>query len=88
MFNQGLKICLVLLCVYSLGKIDTALSAESNRMQLPSCNVTVTADRAFKKDGAITYSGNVRILVGFAQLRLEKVTLVKKANGQCELVAG
>lgn len=64
-------------------------SAEYNNnstIALPSCDVTITADEIYTHENGITFSGNVKVLIGFANLRIEKVTLVKRKDGRCELI--
>lgn len=57
------------------------------RIELSSCEINISADRTYPNKNGITYSGNVKVLIGFANLRVDKVTLVKKKDGSCELVS-
>ena len=59
----------------------------SGRFILASCDVNITADESTVTSKGIMYTGNVTVLVGFANLKIDKVTLVKKKNGKCELVS-
>jgi len=70
--------------------ISTSVTAEiygkNSKIALPSCEVSIIADEYSVNHKGITYSGNVKVLIGFANLRIDKVTLVKKKDGKCELI--
>lgn len=58
----------------------------THKLYLDTCNVNITADSVRTNDNVTTYSGNVKILVGFASLKSNKVTVIKKPNGSCEVI--
>lgn len=58
----------------------------THKLYLDTCNVNITADSVQTNDNVTTYSGNVKILVGFASLRSTKVTVKKNPNGSCEII--
>lgn len=85
-----IKLLLKVLLITSFGIGSIAYAAESSNspsIELRHCDVRIVADEITKHKGGTTYAGNVKILIGVANLRLSKVTLVKAKNGSCRLVA-
>lgn len=93
MLNSRIKslISLIVISAILLFSNSSNLLAQQNivagRFILASCDVSITADESTVTSKGITYTGNVKVLVGFANLKLDKITLVKKKNGKCELVS-
>jgi len=94
MFSQSIKslatITLSSSCLFILNSANLLAQkhVDVQRLSLPSCDVSISADDSTISSKGITYSGNVKVLIGFANLRVDRVTLVKKKNGECELVSG
>lgn len=78
---------LLILVLSSVGSTShAAQSTPFPTIELRSCDVLITADQVSKNKEGVTYSGNVKVLIGLANLRLSKVTLIKNKNGSCRLV--
>ena len=86
MSNWAISFLLLLVYFGDTGPVAAANSQTSNRFILPSCDVSITADKTLPHKQGVTYIGNVKVLVGFANLRLDKATLIKNKDGRCELV--
>ncbi|MET1253740.1 hypothetical protein [Aliikangiella maris] len=86
--QKGLKSCLMigLAMLFQAFSLLAAQIDNESTIMLPSCDIVVTADEIYTHENGITYSGNVKVLIGFAHLKIDKVTLIKKENGQCALV--
>jgi hypothetical protein len=54
---------------------------------LKSCKIDIRADKVFNRSGSIDYYGNVQFLYGLANVKTDRVTLIKYKDGSCKLVA-
>ena len=86
-FVSKLSFVVVAAFLFASNNAEAAKSKSGHKIQLDSCNVEVTADSIEIQHNKTTYSGNVKILVGFASLKSDKVTVVKKPNGACEVIS-
>ncbi len=93
MFNLQIKslFSLVLIIAVLLLSVSSNLQAQkqndSQRITLQSCDVSISADESTVTSKGITYTGNVKVLIGFANLKIDRITLIKNKNGKCELVS-
>ncbi|TQV84455.1 hypothetical protein [Aliikangiella coralliicola] len=87
MFYRKLNSLLPLLLLAGTPAVEAAKYGKFQKIDLPSCHVNIKADRSHESDSGTVYTGNVRVLIGFASLRTDRVTLVKKKNGKCELIS-
>lgn len=87
MYSKQLTYWLAALSFCVCSPLQAAKMRDSQRILLPSCDVIITANEFQTTEKGTTYSGDVRILIGFANLRVNKITLIKKPDGHCELVS-
>ncbi len=86
-FVSKLSFVVVTAFLFVSNHAEAAKQKTGHRIQLDSCNVEVTADSIQIQNNKTNYSGNVKVLVGFASLKSDKVTVVKKPNGACEVIS-
>ena len=82
-----LLLCSIILLGIKFTNVQAQQSMAYQKISLPSCDVSISADETLITSKGITYMGNVKVLIGFANLRIDRITLVKKKNGKCELVS-
>ncbi|MGX5174178.1 hypothetical protein ACUR5C_09170 [Aliikangiella sp. IMCC44653] len=75
------------LVVVNVNTLSAAEITQRHSLSLPSCNVTITADQATNSSQGKIFEGNVKVLIGFANLRAHKVILIKQDNGRCLLLS-
>jgi lipopolysaccharide export system protein LptA len=56
-------------------------------INLKSCHLNIKADQKTHLNNRINFSGNVQFLYGLANVKTHNVTLIKKKDGSCKLVA-
>jgi len=54
---------------------------------LKSCKIDIQADRIDSHTDSVDYYGNVQFLYGLANVKTDRVTLVKNKDGSCMLIA-
>jgi len=54
---------------------------------LKSCKIDIQADRIDSHNDSVDYYGNVQFLYGLANVKTDRVTLVKNKDGSCMLIA-
>ena len=70
----------------SLPPVEAAKNNKYHAIDLPTCEVNITADNSEERANVTTYTGNVTILIGFASLKTEKAAIIKKKDGKCQLI--
>lgn len=78
---------LFLLFCLSLNSLLSAQSEHSPSIFLKSCKIDIRADKVYNRSGYTDYYGNVQFLYGLANVRTDRVTLIKNKDGSCKLVA-
>lgn len=74
-------------CIFLVSGSHAAKIKTAHKFHLDTCSVNITADNKQTKRNRTTYSGNVEVLVGFATLKSDKVTVIRKPNGACEVIS-
>ncbi len=88
MINQLISYVLVVSGALILPNVQATKTVKPSpkSISLDTCSVNITADNQQHIQNKTIYSGNVTALVGFASLKSNKMTLIRKADGSCELI--
>ena len=78
---------LILILSLSSSYLSAGQSEHSPSIFLKSCKIDIRADKVYSRSGYTDYSGNVQFLYGLANVRTDRVTLIKNKDGSCKLVA-
>jgi hypothetical protein len=71
----------------SANSVNAGQSEHSPSIFLKSCKIDIRADKVYNHSGYTDYFGNVQFLYGLANVRTDRVTLIKNKDGSCMLVA-
>ncbi len=71
----------------SFNSVLAGQSEHSPAIFLKSCKIDIRADKVYNRSGYTDYYGNVQFLYGLANVRTDRVTLIKNKDGSCKLVA-
>ncbi len=86
--KQYLKLIIgTILLVCSSFHAAAGQSEHSPSIFLKSCKIDIRADKVYNRSNSIDYYGNVQFLYGLANVRTDRVTLIKNKDGSCKLVA-
>ena len=78
---------LVILFSLSFNSVLAGQSEHSPSIFLKSCKIDIRADKVYDRSGYTDYYGNVQFLYGLANVRTDRVTLIKNKDDSCKLVA-
>lgn len=80
--------CLLAACLFlPVLSVSASPDRPSSVISLKSCKLNIRADQISYYNRSIRYSGNVQFLYGLANVKMDKVILVKMEDGSCQLIA-
>ena len=84
---EGLTSITIGFFLLSFSTLMTAQNEGHSFIALKSCEIEISADQVFYHQDSISYSGNVQFLYGLANVKADRVVLIKKKDGTCHIIA-